>query len=225
MTRKRSCIFFLLLALPACGSEPEASTAQAGLVVDTAIRPLEREALTEADLVGLEMANLSVELPWTTNAINRSPRPAAPRSMVESVEVTGHEGFDRMTFTFSSDAPAPGYEIRVVPPGVGVQCGEGTEGVGADAGEDEDAPPEVEHTPELAGNQFLVLRLRPARIVDQGRRTMSIGTESYELTRVHEGGISCDADDVVTWIVGLSEASSVRVLEMRSPQRLVVDIR
>ncbi len=219
-------MFFLLLALPACGREPGASTAQAEQAVDTLIKPLERVALTEADLVGLEIANLSVELPWTTNAINRNPRPAAPRSMVESVEVTGYESFDRMTFTFSSDAPAPGYEIRVVPPGVAVQCGEGTDGVEADASEDADAPAaEVEHASELTGNQFLVLRLRPARIIDQGRRTMSIGTETYELTRVYEGGISCDAGDIVTWIVGLSERSSVRVLEMRSPRRLVIDVR
>ncbi len=218
-------MFFLLLALPACGSEPGASSAQAEQAVDTVIQPLEREALTEADLVGLEIADLSVEMPWTTNAINRNPRPAAPRSMVESVEVTGHEGFDRMTFTFSSDAPAPGYEIRVVPPGVAVQCGEGTEGVEADVGEDADARAEVEHTNELTGNQFLVLRLRPAHIIDQGRRTMSIGTETYELTRVYEGGISCDTDDVVTWIVGLREHSNVRVLEMRSPRRLVIDVR
>jgi len=54
---------------------------------------------------------------------------------------------------------------------------------------------------------------------------MSIGTERFELTRFYEGGISCDADDVVTWIVGLSEGSEVRVLEMRTPPRLVVDIR
>jgi len=54
---------------------------------------------------------------------------------------------------------------------------------------------------------------------------MSIGTERFELTRLYEGGISCAADNVVTWIVGLSEGNDVRVLEMRSPQRLVVDIR
>ena len=220
MKQKASLLCFLLLALPACGSEPEPSTAQA---VDTAIRPLEREPLTEADLVGLEMANLSVELPWTTNSINRTPNPLAPRSMVESVEVMGHEGFDRMTFTFSSDAPAPGYEIRVVPPGLAVRCGEGTDG--ESDSEDEEAQPVAEHAPELAGNLFLVLRLRPARIIDQGRRTMSIGTETYDLTRVHEGGISCDADDVVTWIAGLKEGGTVRVLEMRSPPRLLIDVR
>lgn len=220
MNPRTALVCFLLLALPACGSEPEASNAQAAQAVDTAIRPVEREPLTEADLVGLEMANLSVELPWTTNSINRSPNPVAPRSMIESVEVAGHEGFDRMTFTFSSDAPAPGYEIRLIPPGLAVRCGEATNGEA-----DEEAQPAAEHTPELAGNQFLVLRLRPARIIDQGRRTMSIGTETYDLARVHEGGISCDADDVVTWIVGLKEGGSVRVLEMRSPPRLLIDIR
>lgn len=169
------------------------------------------------------MANLSVELPWTTNLINRSPNPVAPRSMVESVEVTAHEGFDRMTFTFSSDAPAPSYEIRLVPPGLAVRCGEGTDAEGDP--QDEEAQQAAEHTPELAGNQFLVLRLRPAHIIDQGRRTMSIETESYDLARVHEGGISCDADDVVTWIVGLKKGDTVRVLEMRSPPRLLIDIR
>ena len=69
-----------------------------------------------------------------------------------------------------------------------------------------------------------MLRLRPARIIDQGRRTMSIETESYDLARVHEGGISCDADDVVTWIVGLKKGDNVRVLEMRSPPRLLIDV-
>jgi hypothetical protein len=54
---------------------------------------------------------------------------------------------------------------------------------------------------------------------------MSIGTETYDFARVHEGGISCDADDVVTWIAGLKEAVSVRVLEMRSPPRLLIDVR
>lgn len=217
-------MFFLLLALPACESDPEASTAQVEQAVDTTIRPLEREPLTEADLVGLEMAELGLEVPWTSNTINRTPAPTAPRSLIESVEIAGYDGFDRMTFTFSSDAPAAGYQIRIVPPGLGVRCGETTEGVEPGA-EDTGESPEAEHTPELAGNQFLVLRLRPARIVDQGRRTMSIGTERFELTRLYEGGVSCDADDVVTWIVGLSEGSNVRVLEMRSPPRLVVDIR
>ncbi len=54
---------------------------------------------------------------------------------------------------------------------------------------------------------------------------MSIETESYDLERVHEGGISCDADDVVTWIVGLKKGDNVRVLEMRSPPRLLIDVR
>ena len=224
MIPKRARMLFLLLALPACGSNPDASTAQAEQAVDTTIRPLEREPLTEADLVGLEMVNLALELPWTRNSINRTPSPIAPRSMIEGVEITGYDGFDRVTFTFSPDAPAPGYQIRIVPPGLAVRCGEPTQDEAGTA-EDDVEPPEPEHAPELAGNQFLVLRLRPAWIVDQDRRTMSIGTERFELTRLYEGGISCAADDVVTWIVGLSEGNDVRVLEMRSPQRLVVDIR
>ena len=228
MTQPRAPLLFLLLALPACGSAPDASTAQAEQAVDTTIKPLEREPLTEADLVGLEMAELSLEVPWTRNAVNRTPSPTAPRSMIESVEIAGDDSFDRLTFTFSSDAPAPGYEIRVVPPGLVVRCGEVADGNGeTESGSEEGAvaAPDADHVPDLAGNQFLLLRLKPARIVDQGRRTMSIGTERFELTRFYEGGISCDADDVVTWIVGLSEGSEVRVLEMRTPPRLVVDIR
>jgi hypothetical protein len=225
MTRIPARMFFLLLALPACGSDPEASTAQAEQAVDTTIRPLEREPLTEADLEGLEIAELRLEVPWTRSAITRTPVPTAPRSLIESVEIAGYDGFDRMTFTFSSDAPAAGYEIRIVPPGLAVRCGETTESAEPGGAEGTGESPEAEHTPQVAENQFLVLRLRPARIVDQDRRTMSIGTERFELTRLYEGGVSCDADDVVTWIVGLTEGSNVRLLEMRSPPRLVVDIR
>jgi len=216
MTERRACVLFLLLALPACGSNPDASTAQAEQAVDTTIKPLEREPLTEADFVDLEMADLSLEVPWTRNAVNRTPAPTAPRSVIESVEVAGYDGFDRLTFTFSSDAPAPGYQIRVVPSGLAVRCGEATDSTEAADGE---------YAPDVSGNQFLVVRLRPARIIDQGRRTMSIGTERFELTRFYEGGVSCDADDIVTWIVGLSEGSNVRLLQLRSPPRLVVDVR
>ncbi len=220
MTQKHTSLLVLTLALAACAGEQAESTAQAEEAPDTTVKQLERVPLVEADLVNLDLANLSVELPWTRNAINRSPGPAAPRSIIEGVEVTDHEGFDRMTFVFGSDAPAPGYEIRVVPPGVAVVCGEPSESEdGAEAEAD------VEHAPELAGNQFLVLRMKPARIVDRNRRTMSIGIETYDFARLHEAGIVCEADDVITWIAGLREGSDVRVLEMRSPQRLVVDIR
>ena len=79
--------------------------------------------------------------------------------------------------------------------------------------------------PEVEGNRFLVLNLHPARTSENGCSTMPVGTETYAQQRVHEAGIACEENDVVTWITGLAEGTDVRVLEMRGPNRLVVDVR
>jgi hypothetical protein len=226
-TTRASISLALLLSLAACGSGGDRS-ADAAPVEDTTIKPLPREPLGEADLVGLEMVNLSVELPWTTNRVERNPGPAAPRSMVESLAVSAHESFDRAVFTFSSDAPFPGYTIELYEPGAAIPCGdideteqdvkEHAEGIEGEASE-------VEYAPELEGNRFLVLRLRPAWVSENGRTTLPIEVEQYGQTRILEAGVTCAQEDVVTWIAGLDEGSQLRVLEMRSPQRLVLDVR
>ena len=164
---------------------------------------------------GLEPVDVSVELPWTRNTVNRSATPQAARSLVQSVVVSSHEAFDRAVFTFSSEAAFPGYDIEIVEPETAITCGE-VEGGDSTV---------VEHAPAVEGRRFLVLRFAPARTRADGRAAVATDTDLFELPRIHEAGVTCAEDDAVTWIAGLADGTDVRVLEMRSPLRLVVDIR
>jgi len=201
--------------LAACGGEAENTEPP---VVEEPIAQVERVPLTEDDLFGLEMSDLDVEIPWTTNVVSRQANPVAPRSMIEAVELSSHEGFDRAQFTFSSDAPAAGYDIRLVDSGSAVTCGS--------SGSAEDSTVAVaEQIPDLEGTRLLVVLFKPARVEERGRTTLPIGTEMYDHERIQEAGVTCTVDQTVTWVAGLVAGDELRVLQMRSPQRLVIDVR
>jgi len=212
-------VTLFVVALAACSpGEQTASASESAQSPDTTIKPLERTPLTAADLEGLEPVDVSIEVPWTRNTVIRSATPQAARSLVQSVVVSSHEGFDRAVFTLSSDAAFPGYDIEMVEPRTAITCGEVEEGDST----------VVEHAPAVEGRRFLVLRLTPARTRADGRTTVPTGAEVYALPRILEAGVTCAENDIVTWIAGLAglaDGTEVRVLEMRSPQRLVVDVR
>lgn len=224
MTMRHRHVIAVLVLAAACGGETPPSAEGLAQAPDTTIKPVERQPLTEADLVDLDRSELSIEIPWTRNIVDRAPRPAAPRSLVESAVVTTHDGFDRTQFTFSMDAPFPGYRIELVDAGTAVRCGlpdEGHDEEGEPEGEEE----EVQHAPELEGARMLVVRIHPGWTSEGRRVTIPTGTETYQLARVQEAGVVCSADDVATWVAGLTEGTDVRVLEFRDPHRLVVDVR
>jgi len=203
----RSKLAAIVLAASACGGGEAPVDADAIAIDTTIITNIPREPLTEDDLMGMELVNLSVELPWTENRVSRDPGPAAPRSFVESVEVSGHESFDRVLFQLSSDAPFPGYEVRVVEGGEAQMCGDDELTLGEE------------------GDRVLVVTLSPARAREEGRTGPRLGEGSYDHTRFQEGGVICETAEAVVWIATLSEGEQVRILEFRSPQRLAVDFR
>lgn len=204
----RPLLILTSLLLAACAaSDPEADAAATQQQPDTTIQPIEREPLTEADLAGLDLADLAVELPWTTNRITRAAGPAAPRSLLEDVEVSAQEGFQRVLFTFSDVTPFPGYAIRVAEPDTTVTCGE------------------EESEVEAEGMGLLVLRIAPARAHEGDDVRVDVGTSALEgdFTR---GGLVCDDGNQLIWATGVElEDTQVRVLELRSPWRLAVDVR
>lgn len=195
-----------LVALAGCGGGEGEPADESGMPAAEA-RPLTREPLTEADLSGLERENLWLELPWTENRANRDPTPRAARSGVLEAEPSGHDGFDRVLFRFTDSAPFPGYRVRIVEAGASVPCGE------------------EETTLELDGERALVVHLAPARANADGTVWLPVGTRALSQTRFLEGGVVCDAGSDVVWAAGLSEGSQIRVLELREPQRLAVDVR
>jgi hypothetical protein len=173
----------------------------------TIITNAPREPLTEADLADLSLTDLLLELPLTGNKVSRDPVPLAARSFVEQADVSETEGFDRVTFTFSSATPFPGYQISIVDTETPVMCGE------------------EEKAFDVDGDRALMVILEPARTSSDGRTGPRMGTRALGQPRFGSGGLHCDDGRAITWVAGLSEGDEVRVLELRNPLRLVVDVR
>lgn len=206
MIRRRAFALLLPFALAACGGGDEGEGSGA-IPQDTLVRSLPAEPLSDSDFEGLDRANLVLPLPWSTNRISRDPG-AAPRAILTSVDVSGHDGFDRVAFTFDEALSVPGYEVSVMESGAELRCGNGPQAV------------------TVGSERMLVVRLAPSRPVDdEGRRTVPIRTSSVDHDRLEEAGLVCDGADVAIWVGGLAEGQQVRVLEMRNPHRVVVDVR
>lgn len=203
----RSKLAALVVAVSACGGGDVPVDSDAIAIDTTIITNIPREPLTEEDLMGVPLADLSVELPWTQNRVSRDPGPAAPRSFVESVEVSGHDSFDRVLFQLSSDAPFPGYAVRIIEGGSTRMCGEDELVLGEE------------------GDRILLVDLAPARAREEGRTGPRLGERSFDHTRFQEGGVVCETPQSVVWISTLNEGEEVRILEFRNPQRLAIDLR
>lgn len=200
--------FAAMLALAACaGDGAPSADGDASMAVDSTIRPVERQPLTEADLMGVAMADLSLELPWTQNRVSRDPAPSQGPGWVESVEALGGEGFARVLFTFADIAFFPGYEVDFVDAGANVACGEEGKAL------------------SFSGDRAVVIRLKPANAHDLERVRVPVRTGSLARDQFTEGGLVCDLNDNVVWAAGLNSGDQVRVLEFRNPKRLAVDIR
>lgn len=199
-----SLIVLSVALLSACGgSEP--SEAGSEMAQDTFIKPIERQPLTEADMVGFDLTHLALELPWTRNSISRDAAVGAPPVAISTVEVVGHEGFDRVTFATDGPVPDAGYEIRLAAAGDTVACG-----------------PESH---AMAAERTLVVAFAPATVgAGEGARVPS-GVRDAGAPRMARAGLLCDVDGVVIWVAELASGDQMRVLELREPGRIVVDVR
>ena len=60
--------------------------------------PVEMEALTDAELMGIPRDRLILTLPWSEVPVSRDPAPNSARATLRSVDVSGGERFDRAIF-------------------------------------------------------------------------------------------------------------------------------
>lgn len=194
-----------VVLLTACGGDGSRPDASAEMSQDTFIRPIEREPFTEADLAGMAMSELAVELPWTRNIVGRDPVPGAEASHVLGVQVTGHERFDRVVFSMDDTLPPPGYQIYVAEAGATLECGGRAE--------------------ELKAPRTLVVVFTSARAGAGGETWVPLRVASTGATRMARAGAICDEAGTVAWIAELTQADQLRVLELRGPSRIAVDVR
>jgi hypothetical protein len=121
------------------------------------------------------------------------------------VRVARNEGFDRIVIDLGPDA-LPGWHVEYVDTPVR-QCGSG-------------------EAVELGGDAWLAIRLEPAQVHDDaGRATVLERALQPALPNLLELRLICDFEAHVEWVAGLRSPQPVRVLRLREPSRLVIDVR
>jgi hypothetical protein len=157
--------------------------------------------LDSADFAGIEAANVTFNLHWTQGAVNRDPeRLAPPVNEVQEVTTLEGEDYDRVIFHLG-EGSIPGYSLTwVEEPAVHCESGEAI---------------------QIAGERRLLLRLTaatalPSALGPQDPRYENL--QAFASTCVREGG-------ALEWQLGVREQAQVRVIEVRNPRRLVVDVR
>lgn len=143
-----------------------------------------------------------------TLAPTRRERQTSGVAVLTDVRTARHDGYERVVFELRGDE-MPGYDV-LYETGATQQCGSG-------------APVRV------AGAARLLVRLRGTDAHEfEGERVIVTVPErdrtiDYPLLR--QLTLICDFEAQVEWVLGLAEQRPYRVLELRAPTRLVVDIQ
>lgn len=141
---------------------------------------------------------------WTAGIVRVQPEGGRATSILRSVRVARHEGYDRAVWEFS-DA-RPGVHVEYVDDPVRA-CGSG-------------------HPVELAGDGWLEVRFEPAAAHDEaGRSTFDERRLEPALPVVLEVVSTCDFEAVVTWVLAVASPEPYRVTLLEGPPRVAVDVR
>lgn len=123
---------------------------------------------------------------------------------LRSVRAGRHAAFDRVVFEFAG--ALPGYRVEYIDKPVR-RCGTGD-------------------VVTLAGDGWLRVRMTPARAHDEsGRPTLGPVEQRPKLPVLLELAPTCDFEGELTWVLGVGSPNRYRVLELRDPPRIVVDVK
>lgn len=206
--RRGAGLLLVVALLPSCGqgggSPGQAAGGDAPDSAASAPSPSlpTRDSLTDSALGRIERDHVQLVLPWGQNPIRRSPSEGEAKASLSEWEVRGRQEFDRLVFTFGSDDPMPGYEVEFVQ-GPIRPCG-------------------AEADLESGARVFLRVRFSAAR---PGPSVDLRDTSIRPRRNVKELHVTCEQGDRLEFVVGLASIRDYRLLEVRSPRRLVVDIR
>lgn len=140
---------------------------------------------------------------WTAATVKLERASLKPVTL-RSVREARNEGFDRVVFEFDG-AQVPGYHLEYVDKPV-LHCASGNE-----------IP--------VAGQGLLQVRLTPAQAHEGGNVTVAERERKPGLTVLQELKLICDFEGEVTWVLGNASPKKFRVMELREPTRLVVDVQ
>lgn len=143
-----------------------------------------------------------------TAGITEKKNPNVKESVVAAyVRSARHDGFDRVVFEFLGDQ-LPTYKIEYIDKPVRA-CGSG------------DVVP-------FAGDAWLSVRFTGTQAhTPEGDATIPVKdrTHSPNLPVAKDLKMICDFEGEVEWVMGVSLPNKYRVLELKEPTRLVVDIK
>jgi hypothetical protein len=132
------------------------------------------------------------------------PRSSLKPVTLREVREARNEGFDRVVFQFDGDQ-VPGYHLEYIDAPV-IKCGSGD-------------------PTAIAGQGRLQVRLVPAQAHEGGKATVGARERKPKLPLLEELELTCDFEGETTWVLGVKHPNTNRVLELKEPTRLVVDVR
>lgn len=214
----------------ACDGEPEYTESPF-------VRPAERVELTESDLVNFDRSEIVVDLPWGTNRVSNDAVSDVGSFRVDSVRAFGYPTFDRvMLHVASATGAMPSHRIEMAASEAEVDCNAHPEAVrvilvhpeAMHAQANSAAPGAVEPDDGDGGQQEL------AGADQDGGEPERVEAEAGEgnETETDESGPRIDgvteicpgADGRIQAVTVLA-ASEHRVMQLRDPTRLAIDIR
>jgi hypothetical protein len=151
-----------------------------------------------------EAADLVADFEGTSGIITKKSAIAGVATLVD-VRSGRHNGFDRIVFEFRGDE-MPGYHLEYIDKPVRA-CGSGS-------------------VVPLAGDGWLQMRFEPAAAhTDDGKPTLAFRTLTPKLPNLLEIKSTCDFEAQVEWVAGVGSPNRYRVVELKGPTRLAVDIK
>ena len=140
---------------------------------------------------------------WTAGLVDVKRSGFAPVTLRE-VRTARNEGFDRLVLQFDG-GQLPGYHVEYVDKPV-IKCGSGD-------------------PTEVAGQGWLQIRVQPAQAHEGAQVTVAERERKPGLPLVQELELTCDFEGEVTWVLGVKSPNKYRVMELKGPTRLVVDVQ
>lgn len=197
------------LLLAACGGdrsahpEPVDPAGTATVATDTAASPSPPAEPRQTPPAADTAAPADGPFHGTVGPTDR--RPDATGVVAQTaVRAARQEGYDRLVLEFAGRR-VPGYRVEYIDRPVR-QCGSGA-------------------VVPLAGDAGLRIRVSPARAHDDaGNATLTERALAPRLPVLRELKLTCDFEAQLEWVLGLAQPNRFRVLELREPPRLVVDV-
>ena len=152
-----------------------------------------------------ETQNAAAEFDGTAGKTEKKNSKISGVAIMSDVRSARHEGYDRVVFEFQGNE-LPTYHIDYIDKPVRA-CGSG------------DVVP-------FAGDGWLEVQFTDAQAhTPEGNPTIMDRGRSPNHPVVKDLRITCDFEAEVTWVLGVSSPNRYRVMELRDPTRLVVDIK